>query len=88
MELYILVYLCIITIISIITMKADKVKAIKNKRRISEASLITLAVIGGSVGICLGMWLFHHKTKKPKFYIGVPFILIVQFIIAFVLLFN
>ena len=86
MKTYFLVYLCVITLISLITVKVDKVKAVKSKRRISEAALMTLAIIGGSIGVYLGMYLFHHKTKKIKFYLGVPFIIIVQGIIAFVLL--
>ena len=86
MKTYFLVYLCVITLISLITVKVDNVKAVKSKRRISEAALMTLAIIGGSIGVYLGMYLFHHKTKKIKFYLGVPFIIIVQGIIAFVLL--
>ena len=44
--------------------------------------LLTLAVIGGAVGALAGMFLFHHKTRKPRFRIGIPLILIVQLVLA------
>ncbi len=83
-------YLLLINILTFIVYAADKNKAKKNKRRISEYTLITLAVIGGSIGAALGMKIFHHKTKKPKFYVGVPVILILQIflIIASVYIIN
>ena len=37
-----------------------------------------MAALGGSVGACAGMRVFRHKTQKPKFYIGVPVILLLQ----------
>ena len=57
---------------------ADKQKARRNAWRIPEKTLILSAVIGGSVGAILGMRFFHHKTRKAKFAIGVPVILLVQ----------
>lgn len=50
----------------------------RNKWRIPEKTLILSAVIGGSVGAILGMRFFHHKTRKARFAIGVPVILLVQ----------
>ena len=38
----------------------------------------SMAALGGSVGACVGMQIFRHKTQKPKFYIGVPVILLLQ----------
>ncbi len=55
----------------------DKWKAIHHKWRISEATLIGAAVFG-VVGALLGMIVFHHKVRKPKFYISVPFIMILE----------
>lgn len=65
-------YLIIINIVALITYKIDKQKAKKNKRRISEKTLIIISFIGGSFGAFLGMNIFHHKTKKTKFKILVP----------------
>lgn len=56
----------------------DKKRAEKKQWRISEATLLLFAAIGGSMGAWLGMRLFHHKTRHPKFYIGVPVIFLVQ----------
>lgn len=58
----------------------DKKRAIKKQWRISEAALITIAIIGGSIGEYLGMQNFRHKTKHLKFKIGIPIIIMVQII--------
>ena len=71
------IYLIVINIISLILMGIDKLLAIKNKRRISEHSLITISFFGGSIGTLLGMILFRHKIRKPKFYILVPLFIII-----------
>ena len=62
-------YLLIINLISFLIFGLDKYLAISNKQRISEASLISLMIIGGSIGSLIGMFVFHHKTKHIKFYI-------------------
>ena len=56
----------------------DKLKAKNAKWRISEATLILLAVIGGSIGAWLGLQVWRHKTQHKKFYIGIPVIIILQ----------
>ena len=66
----------------------DKFKAEKGAWRIPEARLLWAAGLGGSVGALLGMVVFHHKTRKNKFRIGVPVILAVQVVVAAVLLYN
>ncbi len=70
-------YLIIINIISFIIMGIDKRNAIENKWRISEKALFSLALIGGVLGIYLGMYTFHHKTKKRGFNTGIPLILLI-----------
>nr|WP_296263459.1 DUF1294 domain-containing protein [uncultured Merdimonas sp.] len=55
----------------------DKRRARKHQYRISEAALLGLALIGGAAGATAGMYLFHHKTKKPLFRI-VPVMFAVQ----------
>lgn len=79
---FILIYLLIINAAGLLVMLVDKQKARKNLWRIPEATLIAIAMIGGSIGSLAGMRLFHHKTRKPKFYIGIPAILISQLILA------
>jgi uncharacterized membrane protein YsdA (DUF1294 family) len=57
-----LYYLIAINIVTLIVYGIDKVKAMKGKWRISEATLLILAAIGGSIGALLGMKIWHHKT--------------------------
>lgn len=68
-------------------MLIDKAKAKKKKWRIPEKTLMTVAAIGGSVGSLLGMYAVRHKTKHPKFTIGIPLILALQ-IIALVVIWS
>ncbi len=68
-------YLLIINAAALVLMLADKLKARKNAWRISEATLMTAAAIGGSLGAYIGMKLFRHKTRHPKFSIGLPLLL-------------
>ena len=80
--LIILIYLILINIITCMVFGVDKHKAKKEKWRVPEATLLLLSVIGGSIGALIGMRLFHHKTRKAKFRIGVPIILILQIILV------
>ena len=76
-----IIYLLIINIIAFFAMWVDKTRARKNKWRISEPTLLGLALLGGSIGGMVGMYTFRHKTKKKRFTIGLPFILILQIIV-------
>ena len=73
------------SIILFFAMGIDKRKAKKARRRISEKSLFTLAVLGGAVGGTIGMHLFHHKTKHWYFRYGFPLIAAVQIVLIFVI---
>ena len=72
------IYFVCINVITFLTYAIDKDRARKGKWRIRESVLLGLCVVGGTLGGLLGMRLYHHKTKKPKFYIGVPTILVMQ----------
>lgn len=74
-------YLLIINLIGLIIMFIDKRKAIKGSWRIPEKSLIFIALIGGGVGTIIGMYWFRHKTKKLRFTIGFPVILLTEIIV-------
>ena len=80
----ILIYLIAINVVAFFLYGIDKWKAKRSKWRISEATLLGLAVIGGSIGAWLGMKVWHHKTMHKKFKYGIPLILMAQ--IAIVLL--
>ena len=79
---YLYLYLLLINAVGFLIMLVDKRKAIKNKWRIPEATLMTVAAIGGSIGSLMGMKVFRHKTKHPKFTIGIPLILAAQILLA------
>ena len=76
-------YLIIINILSFILYGIDKLKDIKKEERISEKTLILIGILGGSIGSLIGMNLFRHKTKKLKFIISLPLILIIHIIIYY-----
>ena len=74
----ILGYLLAVNITSFLLYGIDKYKAKKGRWRISEATLLTMAAIGGSIGAWAGMRLWHHKTMHKKFKYGIPLIIIMQ----------
>jgi len=76
---YIILYLIGINLISLLMMKVDKTASKKkNKQRIPEKTLLFTALIGGSAGATIGMFLFRHKTRKFLFKVGFPGILVLQ----------
>ena len=78
---YFIIYIVIINIIAFLAMYIDKRKAKYGKWRIPEQSLFILALIGGSIGAIIGMYTFRHKTKKLRFSVGFPAILVLQIIL-------
>ena len=74
----ILGYLLAVNITSFLLYGIDKYKAKKGRWRISEATLLLMAVIGGSIGAWGGMRIWHHKTMHKKFKYGIPVIIIMQ----------
>ena len=75
---YLAYYLLAINVVTFILYGIDKYKAKKAKWRISEATLLLLAVLGGSIGAWMGMKVWHHKTMHKKFKYGIPAILLIQ----------
>ena len=76
-----LYYLIVINVVTSLVYGIDKWKAKQGSWRISEATLLILAIIGGSIGALLGMKVWHHKTMHKKFRYGLPLILIIQIIL-------
>ena len=81
MHLLTLYYLIAINFITFIVYGIDKYKAKKSKWRIPEATLLLIAVIGGSIGTWTGMKVWHHKTMHKKFKYGIPIIQVLQCIL-------
>ena len=73
-----LYYIIGINVLAFLVYGIDKVKAKQKKWRISETTLLLLAVIGGSIGAWFGMKVWHHKTMHKKFKYGLPLILLAQ----------
>ena len=74
----ILIYLVAMNVVTFFAYGIDKWKAKRSKWRISEATLLGMAVIGGSIGAWLGMRVWHHKTMHKKFQLGIPLIIVAQ----------
>ena len=79
-----IIYLIIINIIGFLIMWIDKRKAIKGNWRIPEKTLFIITALGGGIGTIAGMYTFRHKTKKWKFTIGLPVILILEIILVII----
>ncbi|WP_375539877.1 DUF1294 domain-containing protein [Clostridium chauvoei] len=75
------IYFLAINLFAMIIMFVDKKKAIKKHWRISEFNLLLIALLGGSIGEYIGMYLFRHKTKHIKFTLGIPVIFLLQILI-------
>lgn len=82
----ILLYLLIINAIGFVLMLGDKRMAQKKLWRIPEATLMSVAVLGGSIGSLAGMYTFRHKTRHLKFTLGIPAILAGQITLIFLFL--
>lgn len=83
----ILLYLLIINAVGFLLMLVDKFKAKKKLWRIPESTLMTAAILGGSVGCLIGMYTVRHKTKHLKFTLGIPLILLAQIAAILILCF-
>ncbi|MDR0219842.1 MAG: DUF1294 domain-containing protein [Lachnospiraceae bacterium] len=85
--IYIFSYLFLINLFAFFLMGIDKLKAKQRGFRIPEATIFTVVVFGGSVGAWLGMYYFHHKTKRWYFFYGIPTIFALQVIGVLALLY-
>ena len=79
------VYLIAVNICTFLVYGIDKQRARSGRWRIPESRLLLLAAVGGSLGAWMGMYVFHNKTKKAKFYLGIPMILFIQCALTFIL---
>lgn len=82
MNRILLVYLIGINLVGFCLMAADKRRAQKHRWRIPEHTLFAAAILGGSLGAILGMYLCHHKTRHWYFVVGMPLILILQVLVT------
>lgn len=83
---FLYIYLIIINLIAVIVTIHDKRAAVKGTWRVKENTLLLISALGGSPAMYLTMLLIRHKTRKPKFMVGIPLILIVELIIIYLVL--
>ena len=77
----VLAYFITVNVLGLVLFGIDKWKAKHDKWRISEATLLSLTVIGGSIGTWVGMKVWHHKTMHKKFKYGIPLVMVLQFVL-------
>jgi len=75
----VLAYFITINVLGLVLFGIDKWKAKHDKWRISEATLLSVTAIGGSIGAWVGMKVWHHKTMHKKFKYGIPLVMVLQF---------
>jgi uncharacterized membrane protein YsdA (DUF1294 family) len=74
-------------IVTFVTFWIDKNLAQNNKSRVSESTLVLMSALGGAAGGLAAMYLFRHKTRHAKFFLGLPAMLLIHIIIAFLIIF-
>lgn len=88
------IYLLLVNLLAFILYGIDKRKAVAGKdkktgrsakRRIPEAELLGVALAGGGIGSYIAMFVFHHKTKRIKFLVGVPVCLLLDILLIVLL---
>lgn len=80
---FIFIYIIFINLFLFTLLGMDKKRAKLHKWRISEKTLMCLAILGGSLGGILGIYTFKHKTKHLKFTLGYTIILLIQLLSLF-----
>ena len=84
---FIIIYFLLINIVNFVTFWIDKNLARNDKNRISEHTLILLSALGGATGGLAAMYTFRHKTKKAKFFLTLPFLMILHIAIGILIVF-
>ena len=79
---FLIILFSLMSVVLLIVMGVDKNHARLRMRRIPEATLFSLALLGGALGGVLGMQIFRHKTQHTQFVIGFPLIALVQWGLA------
>ena len=77
----VLAYFITVNVLGLVLFGIDKWKAKHDKWRISEATLLSVTAIGGSIGAWVGMKVWHHKTIHKKFKYGIPLVMVLQFVL-------
>ena len=84
----IIIYYIVTNLLGLGLMASDKIRAMEHRFRIPESVLLLISLIGGAFGAMIGMFLFHHKTRKMLFRVGIPLMLLVHVVSWAVLLLS
>lgn len=79
-------YLFLLNLVTMVCFLVDKARAAGRNSRVPEATLLGLALVGGSLGALLGMYLVRHKTQKWYFKFTIPLMLVAQVVLVIWLL--
>ena len=71
-------YLFVLSLVAVILTVSDKLRARRGARRVPENTLLLVAALGGSFAMLLTMLLIRHKTRHPRFMLGIPLMLVLQ----------
>lgn len=83
-----IIYITVINISTFLAFGIDKSKARRGNFRISERMLLGMSAAGGSIGGIMGMQIFHHKTRHIHFNLGLPAMIVVQYMIVLIFLYS
>ena len=75
--------LVLVNLVTFAAFGIDKWKAVRNRPRIRIVTLLGLSFFGGAAGGLAGMYLFHHKTRRDYFAVGLPLMLAAQAAVLF-----
>ena len=81
--MYILLYILLCSLITFLLFGIDKFKARHHFYRIPERTLLLFSIGGGALGGLLGMWVFHHKIRHPKFFLSLPVMIFLQAVLLY-----
>ena len=65
MAVFVLVAMLAVNVFTILCFRLDKQRAVGGGRRIPEADLLGLAMVGGAPGALLARQLYRHKLGQP-----------------------
>jgi uncharacterized membrane protein YsdA (DUF1294 family) len=84
---FLILYFFLMNIVTFVTFWIDKNLSKHNQSRVSESTLVLMSALGGAAGGLAAMYLFRHKTRHAKFFLGLPAMLLIHIIIAFLIIF-
>lgn len=85
---FLITYFVIISVVAVIITCYDKHCAIRDKWRVKERTLLIVSALGGGIAMYVTMQLIRHKTKKLKFMLGIPLIVIAEIFLIALVMFN